>query len=55
MMADNDITNKMKRHAVIVSIKMEHSILKIARFLKFTKSLICKVRKELKKKTMEMN
>ena len=38
----------MKRHAVIVSIKVEHRNLKIARFLKFTGSIVCKVRKELK-------
>ena len=48
MMAGNNITNEMKRHAVIVSIKAEHSDLKIPRFLKIARSFVCKVRKELK-------
>ena len=47
-MADNNITDEMKRHVVIVSIKVENSDSKIARFLKVTRSFVCKVRKELK-------
>ena len=48
MMADNNITNEMKRHAVIVSIKVEYSDLKIARFLNVATSFVCKVKNKLK-------
>ena len=47
-MTNNNITSKMKRHAVIVSIKAKHIDFKIARFLKLARSFVCKVRKELK-------
>ncbi|KAM3179340.1 hypothetical protein ACTXT7_000741 [Hymenolepis weldensis] len=45
--ADNVITNEMKRHTVIVSVKVKHRNLEMARFLKVAKSFVCKVRKEL--------
>ena len=48
MVADNNITNEMKRHTVRVSIKVEYSDLKVARFLKVTRSFIYQMRKELK-------
>ncbi|KAM3171948.1 hypothetical protein ACTXT7_015552 [Hymenolepis weldensis] len=41
------ITNEMKRHVVIVSIKAKNRNLEIARFLKVSTSYICKVREEL--------
>ncbi|VUZ45764.1 unnamed protein product [Hymenolepis diminuta] len=37
----------MKRHAVIVSIKVKHNNLDITRLLKIARSLVWKVRKEL--------
>ena len=46
-MGDN-IINGIKRYAVIVSIKVKHSDLKVAEFLKIAISLIWKVRKKLK-------
>ncbi|KAM3183880.1 hypothetical protein ACTXT7_009465 [Hymenolepis weldensis] len=47
LMADTTITYKMKRQAVVVSIKAKHNYLKIARILQVTTSFVCKVRKEL--------
>ena len=38
----------MNRHTVKVSIKAEDNDLKIGRFLKVTRSFVCKGRKELK-------
>ncbi|KAM3178648.1 hypothetical protein ACTXT7_002136 [Hymenolepis weldensis] len=46
LMPDTTITNEMKRHAVIVSMKAEHRNLEIARFPKVATSSPCKVRKE---------
>ncbi|KAM3188443.1 hypothetical protein ACTXT7_000269 [Hymenolepis weldensis] len=47
LMPDTTITNEMKNHSVIVSLKAKHKNLEIARFLKVARSSICKVRKEL--------
>ncbi|KAM3172859.1 hypothetical protein ACTXT7_013678 [Hymenolepis weldensis] len=47
LIPDTTITNEVNRYAVIVSIKAEHSYLKIARFLKVATSFLCTVRKEL--------
>ena len=41
------LTQEMKRHAVIVSLKAGHKDLEIARFLKVARSFVYKVRKEL--------
>lgn len=46
-MAENQITQKMKRHAVLVALKAGHSDLEIARFLKVARSFVHKVRQEL--------
>ncbi|VUZ53162.1 unnamed protein product [Hymenolepis diminuta] len=45
-MADTTITNDMKTHSLIVSMKAKHSSLEITRFLKVNRSFVCKVRKE---------
>ncbi|KAM3174827.1 hypothetical protein ACTXT7_009740 [Hymenolepis weldensis] len=47
LMADITITNEMKRHALIVFIKAKHRNLKLVGFLKFARSFVRKVRKEL--------
>ncbi|KAM3177932.1 hypothetical protein ACTXT7_003574 [Hymenolepis weldensis] len=44
---DTTITNEMKRHAVLVSIKANHNNLEIARFVQVSAFLACKVRKEV--------
>ena len=49
-MADTQLTQEMKRHAVIVALKAEHSDLEISRFLKVARSFVYKVRKELEAK-----
>ena len=41
------MTNKMKRHAVIVAIHANHSDLEISEYLKFARSFVHKVRREL--------
>ena len=46
-MGDNKLTNKMKRHAVIVTIHANHSDLEISEFFKFAR-FVHKVRQELK-------
>ncbi|VUZ52516.1 unnamed protein product [Hymenolepis diminuta] len=46
-MADTTVTNEMKRHAAMVSLKAKRSNLEIARFLQVARSFVCKVRKEL--------
>ncbi|KAM3175904.1 hypothetical protein ACTXT7_007586 [Hymenolepis weldensis] len=46
LMADNTITSEMKRHAAIVSIKAKYRNLEVARFLKVSRSFVCKVRKD---------
>ena len=45
----------MKRHAVIMSIKVEHSDLKIARFLKVARFFVYKVKKGLKAYGLKTN
>ncbi|KAM3179548.1 hypothetical protein ACTXT7_000437 [Hymenolepis weldensis] len=47
LMIDTNITNEMKRHAVIVSIRVKHRNIEIERFLKVATSFVCKVEKEL--------
>ncbi|KAM3171634.1 hypothetical protein ACTXT7_016230, partial [Hymenolepis weldensis] len=47
LISDTTITGDRKRHAVIVSIKVKHGSLEIARFLKVARSCICKVEMEL--------
>ncbi|KAM3178912.1 hypothetical protein ACTXT7_001659 [Hymenolepis weldensis] len=47
LMADNTMTNEIKRHAVIVSTKVKHWNSEIARVLKVTTSFLPKVRLEL--------
>ena len=39
----------MKRYAVIVALKAGHGDLKIAHFLRVTRSFVYKIRKELEK------
>lgn len=46
-MADSQLTQEMKRHAVIVALHAQHSDVEIARFLKVARSFVHKVRKEL--------
>ncbi|XP_014473452.1 PREDICTED: uncharacterized protein LOC106743775 [Dinoponera quadriceps] len=46
-MEDNKLTQKMKRHAVIVAIHANHSDLEISLFLKVARSFVIKVRREL--------
>ena len=46
-MADNKLTQEMKRHAVIVALQAEHSNLQIAQFLKVAQSFVFKICKEL--------
>ena len=46
-MADIKLTLQMKRHAIIIALKSEHSDLEIANFLKVARSFVHKVRKEL--------
>ncbi|VDL59845.1 unnamed protein product [Hymenolepis diminuta] len=46
-MADTTITNEIKRHTVIVSIKAKPSNLEIAIFLQDATSFVCEVRREL--------
>ena len=46
-MENTTITNEVKRHTVIVSIKAKHSNLEIAIFLRVARSFVFKVRKEL--------
>ncbi|VUZ53522.1 unnamed protein product [Hymenolepis diminuta] len=46
-MANTAITNEMKGHSVIVTIKATHNNLEIVRFPKVTTSFVCKIRKEL--------
>ncbi|KAM3179534.1 hypothetical protein ACTXT7_000423 [Hymenolepis weldensis] len=47
LMIDTVITNEMKRHAVIVSIRVKHRNIEIERFLKVAASFVGKVEKEL--------
>ena len=54
-MADINITQEMKRHAVIVAIMAEHSDLQIAQFLKVARSFVFKVLKELKDKNGQIS
>ena len=53
-MADNNITNENKRHAVIMSTKVKHSNLKIGRFLKSPDLSFVKLKK-LKAYGLETN
>ena len=46
-MAENQITQNMKRHTVLVALKAERSDLEIARFLKVARSFVHKVRQDL--------
>ena len=46
-MTHPQLTQEMKRRAVIVAIKAEHSDLETSRFLKVARSFVYKVRKEL--------
>ncbi|KAM3180634.1 hypothetical protein ACTXT7_015909 [Hymenolepis weldensis] len=47
LMPDTSITNEMRRHAVIVSIKAKYRNLEIARFLLIATAFVCEVRKAL--------
>ncbi|VUZ40953.1 unnamed protein product [Hymenolepis diminuta] len=46
-MADTNVTNEMKRHAVIVSIKAKLRNLEVAGLPEVATSFVCKVRKGL--------
>ena len=46
-MADNKLTQEIKRQVVIVAIIAEHNDLQIAQFLKVARSFVFKVCKEL--------
>ena len=48
-MTDPLLTNEMKRHVVIVSLKVDHGDLEIARYLRVARLFDHKIRKELKK------
>ena len=48
-MVDHTLTNEMKRHDTIVTLKVDHGHLESARFLRVTRSFVHKIRKELKK------
>ena len=48
------LTNKMKRHAVIVELKTDHEDFEIARFLRVARLLVHKIRKELEKENNVM-
>ena len=48
-MTDSMLTNEMKRHAVIMALKVDHGDLEIAYFLRITRLFIHKIRKELEK------
>ena len=43
------LTNEMKRQVVIVSLKVDHGDLEIARFLRVARSFVYKIRKEWEK------
>ncbi|KAM3179801.1 hypothetical protein ACTXT7_017569, partial [Hymenolepis weldensis] len=47
LVADTTITDEMKRHTLLVSVKAKHRNFEIARFLKVATSFVCKVRKGL--------
>jgi hypothetical protein len=44
-MTDIQLTQEMKRHAVIVALNAKHSDLEISRFLKVARSFVFKVRR----------
>lgn len=46
-MEDNNLSQEMKKHAVIVAIYANHSDLEISQFLKVARSFVHKVRREL--------
>ena len=43
------LTNEMKRHAVIVSLKVDHGHFEVAHFFRVARSFVHKIRKELEK------
>lgn len=47
LMTDTTITHEMERHPVIVFIKVKHDNLETGRFLKVSRPVVCKVRKNL--------
>ena len=48
-MTDPMLTNEMKRHDMIVTLKADQGNLKIARFNRVARSFVHKIRKELEK------
>lgn len=46
-MMDEKLTQEMKRYGEIIDLKAEHSVLEIAKFLKFTRSFVHKFQEDL--------
>ena len=54
-MIDPTLTNEMKRHAVIVILKVDRGDLEIAYFLRVERSFVHKIHKKLEKENDNVN